>query len=503
MPNRTTDSPSPAPSDRLQPASNVSSRRRFLATASALSLAAICRISAAQPDPSASDSGRSTPAQDRLGLADLPNFCSHEHWGSIDSIGRVPEGFRADVVQGATPTRRTGICDILLDPYLGGWLRAAGTNPDTLARTKDAENSLALAQQSPVPAMAALRPALAGQQMTGAYQCIRRGLLKLHGFDLDGDDEAIASLDASVARRYQQLFPWYVDAMRQAHFTELIRPVHPEFFFRRQTLETAAAEARFTHTILRIDPFLALWRKDSPRRDNLAKLVGIEPADAASWRTFLGRLFDLAAKQGVTGIKQAQAYSRSLDFGEPSESGVVWRGDLNAQQVRAFQNWVVHQCCQQAHDRGWPHQVHVGTNNLAESSPMPLARLATRYVRMKIVQIHCWPFLKEAGWLAKFHANMYLDTCWLPVLSHAFFREAMATWLNYVPLQKIMCAHDSTSVEMAVGSSLFTREILAEALLDHSRNLGLSDRRLRAIASDLLHNNAVAVYGIGNVQAAP
>ena len=43
-----------------------------------------------------------------LEFSDLPNFCSHEHWGRIDSIGTVPEGFRADMEPGARPTRRTG-----------------------------------------------------------------------------------------------------------------------------------------------------------------------------------------------------------------------------------------------------------------------------------------------------------------------------------------------------------------------------------------------------------
>ena len=49
----------------------------------------------------------------------MPNFCSHEHWGSIDAIGSAPQqnGFRADVVAGATPQRIVSVWDLLLDPY--------------------------------------------------------------------------------------------------------------------------------------------------------------------------------------------------------------------------------------------------------------------------------------------------------------------------------------------------------------------------------------------------
>jgi predicted TIM-barrel fold metal-dependent hydrolase len=111
--------------------------------------------------------------------------------------------------------------------------------------------------------------------------------------------------------------------------------------------------------------------------------------------------------------------------------------------------------------------------------------------------IHCWPYLREAGWLAKFHSNVYIDSCWQPVLNPAFFREALATWWNYVPLQKITCGHDSTTVEMACGSALFTREILAESLGERKLNMGYSEKSLRKAACAVLHNNSVALYRIG------
>ena len=60
-----------------------------------------------------------------------------------------------------------------------------------------------------------------------------------------------------------------------------------------------------------------------------------------------------------------------------------------------------------------------------------------------------------------------------------------------------MLDHDSTSVEMAVGSSLFTREILTEKLLEQQKKLKLNTAELRAIALDMLHNNSVRLYGIG------
>jgi predicted TIM-barrel fold metal-dependent hydrolase len=423
-----------------------------------------------------------------LDFSRLPNFCSHEHWGSIDSIGTFSGGYRADIEPGAVPRRRTGFMDLLLDPYFRGWLRSAGT--DLTKIVPSAEPGW--------KAFQVLRQAIEDQRFTGAYQCIRRGILQLYGIDLDRLDEQTAGqLDSRIAERYQDPFRWYKTAMQRAHFSELIRIVHPEFYVSDANPKTAAEEKAFTHTIMRIDPFLDLTDSSSPRYKAMAAMAQVEPRDATTWRAFLRNIFNRAAAQRALGIKQLQAYRRNLDYQVRADGDVRWSGQLTPAETSVFQDWVMHECCRLADERGWPHQIHVGTNNLPQSAPLPLGRLAERYRNMKIVLIHCWPYLREAGWLAKFHPNVYIDTCWQPVLDPAFFREALATWWNYVPLHKITCGHDSTTVEMACGSALFTREILAESLSDRALNMGNSEKSLRRAAAAVLHNNSVALYRVG------
>jgi predicted TIM-barrel fold metal-dependent hydrolase len=418
----------------------------------------------------------------------LPNFCSHEHWGSIDSIGTFPGGYRADIEPGAAPRRRTGFMDLLLEPYFRGWLRNGGADLTKIAPSAEPGWET----------FNLLCAAIEDQRFTGVYQCTRRGILQLYGIDLDKlNRQTAGQLDSMIAAHYQDPFRWYKTAMQRAHFSELIRIVHPEFYVSDANPQTAAEEKAFTHTLMRIDPFLDLTDSTAPRYKALAAMAQAEPADAASWRTFLRNIFDRAAAQGALGIKQLQAYRRNLDYQPRADGEVRWSGERTAAETTVFQDWVMHECCRLADERGWPHQVHVGTNNLPQSEPLPLGALAQRYRKMKIVMIHCWPYLREAGWLAKFHSNVYIDTCWQPVLNPAFFREALALWWNYVPLHKITCGHDSTTVEMACGSALFTREILAESLGERKLNMGVSAKTVRQAACAVLHNNAVALYGIG------
>lgn len=427
------------------------------------------------------------------------NFCAHEHWGSFQAIGPSEDGFRADVEPGAKPSRRVTIWDLMLDPYLGWFLAAAGVEMDAQAKEAGAADFQAWWESSPQAAFDAVLPHLERQRMTGTFQCIVRGIQLCHYIDLQTITlERWHAASKQIGAAYDRIFGWYREVMQRAGFSQVIRPVHPEFYFRDQTDAAAQEELSFTKTVLRIDPLLKLWPAECPRRTALAGIIGVEPRDASSWRAFLDRLFDAIAARGALGIKQLQAYSRTLEFRPRDDAEVTWSGDLTPEQVTVFQDWVVHECCKRANDLAWPHQVHVGTHNLPRSSPLPLDALARRYPNMSLVMIHCWPYIEEAGFLAKHIPNVYIDTCWMPVLNPAFFQRALNEWLGYVPSHKIMCSHDATSIEMAVGSSLFSRELLTTALHGHALRCGVDPFAFQYAADDILHNNAVRVYRAGS-----
>lgn len=421
----------------------------------------------------------------RFDLSTIPNFCSHEHWGSIDSIGTFPGGYRADIEQGATPVKATRLFDLLVDPYLRGVLLSSGIDRNALTRREGWEG------------FSALRSVLQDHQFNGIHQCTRRGILALYGFDTSLlNPAALVRLEDQIERNYQAPFDWYRKAMVKANFSGLIRPVHPEFYQRKQSAESSQAEASFTRTVMRIDPFLDFAALGPERRRNMSDLAGVEPADPKSWRVFLHYWFEQAQRNRAVGIKQLQAYRRDLAFQSQSDEGVDWKGGASPEVLRRFQDWIMHECCKQADERGWAHQIHVGTHNLPNSSPLPLLALARRYPRMKVVMIHCWPFLEEAGTLARQSANMYIDTCWQPILNPEFFRSAIKQWWNYVPSNKVTCGHDATTIEMAVGSSLFTREILSEVLQEQARRLGSVPEELIRSARNMLHDNALRIYGL-------
>ena len=419
-------------------------------------------------------------------LDTIPNFCTHEHWGSVSSIGHAPGMFNADTFAGALPEYPTSLFQLLVDPYMSGNLHGTGS-------TVDLDE---LAKESPARALKLLGPLLEENKLTGTFLTTRLGIEYLYDCQLDlNNDALIEELNGAISENYASLFDWYENAMQRVGFTELIRPVHPEFYFTIDN-EDARHEMSFTRTVMRIDPLLSFW-EDSERKEQLFEKVGGQARDAVSWRAFLEKLFTIAREQGCVGIKQLQAYRRDLDFEKPEDGEVKFEGELTSNEQIIFENWVVNECSKLANDLNWPHQVHVGTHNLPDSNPLPLRKLARNYPRQKIVQLHCWPYQREAGHLAKSYPNVYIDTCWQVVLNPEYLRESLAQWLHYVPLSKITMGNDSTSIEMAAGSSLISRTILMESLDRHFSAWYAGEQKKMDIVYDFMHNNAVDVYGYG------
>ncbi len=434
----------------------------------------------------------------KLDISRIPNFCAHEHWGSITVFDQTEGGFPADIVRGMLPNQPVHLMHLILDAYFGGFVWSSGSEPNLVAKTFGFDNVLEVASKAPARQMEVLQPVLRYHRLQGAFQCTRLGIQRLYGVDIEhAKPEQIEKLDEQIGRNYLQIFGWYAQAMKKASFSHLIRPVHPDFYYKQHTVESATAEMAITNTILRIDPFCEMWKTNDKSRDWLAAQTGVDPADAASWQAFLQSIFQQSTKFRNTGIKQLQAYTRDLDFEAVSDAEVKFRGELSPTEVRTFQNWIVNECCKLASERGWPLQCHTGTHNMPQSNPLPLKNLAARYPKVTIVMLHNWPFQNECGYLAQTTPNMAIDTCWQPGLNPGFLQESFQKWLNYVPLHKLMCSHDSTTVEMAVGSGVITRNILGEALSQQASQLGYSHQQMLQAAADMLHNNAVRIYRVG------
>jgi hypothetical protein len=133
-----------------------------------------------------------------------------------------------------------------------------------------------------------------------------------------------------------------------------------------------------------------------------------------------------------------------------------------------------------------PVQVHCGFGDwdlhLWRADPSYLKPLVERFSDTTFVLLHCYPFVREAGWMAHVYGNVYFDLS-LTIPHVARPAEALAEALELAPVSKLLYASDAARTpELYLLAATWWRDALAEVLTDEA------DARM------ILRENALAVY---------
>jgi uncharacterized protein len=205
-----------------------------------------------------------------------------------------------------------------------------------------------------------------------------------------------------------------------------------------------------------------------------------------------------AIGRGFVGLKTVAAYRSGLD--------VAVEGDVaGAEQALAARS-------ERLHDRALlelllldaleanaadplPVQVHAGFGDsdlfMPRADPTLLAPLVERFGQTPFVLLHCYPFVRQAGWLAHVYGNVWFDiSLTIPHVWRA--AEMLREALELAPTSKLLYASDASRTPelyylAARGWRAALSEVLGEALPpDEAEEAG---RRM-------LRENALALYGL-------
>src|SRR5437763_1493602 len=140
-----------------------------------------------------------------------------------------------------------------------------------------------------------------------------------------------------------------------------------------------------------------------------------------------------------------------------------------------------------------PVQVHCGFGDsdlhLARSDPSHLKPLIERFRETPFVLLHCYPFIREAGWLAHVYGNVFFDLS-LTIPHVARPAEALGEALELAPVSKLLYASDAARTpELYYLASRWWREALAGVLAE-ALPAGEAERDGRAI----LRDNGLGLY---------
>ena len=212
------------------------------------------------------------------------------------------------------------------------------------------------------------------------------------------------------------------------------------------------------------------------------------PGEGVEWQE-LGKLAGCEARP----ILRIESHATD-DVPEAREQGYValktiaaYRGGLD----RVSEKVVAALEANEATDAPLPVQVHCGFGDsdlwLARADPSHLKPLVERFRDTKFVLLHCYPFVREAGWLAHVYGNVWFDlSLTIPHVSRP--AEALREALELAPVSKLVYASDAARTpELYYLAARWWREALAEAL---------PPEEAEADARAILRENALALYDL-------
>jgi uncharacterized protein len=222
------------------------------------------------------------------------------------------------------------------------------------------------------------------------------------------------------------------------------------------------------------------------RIEQLAESVGPDSLDA------IREAVANARDEGYVALKTIAAYRGGLDLEALTAKTRTDR--LEGEPLRA----VLIAALQANEQTGnpLPVQVHTGFGDsdllLPAARPGYLKPVIERFAETTFVLLHCYPFVREAGWLAHVYGNVYFDvSLTIPHISRP--AVAIAEALELAPVSKLLYASDAARTpELYLLAATWWREAVAEVL----PALLPGATAAEAAARMIMRENALRVYAL-------
>jgi uncharacterized protein len=215
---------------------------------------------------------------------------------------------------------------------------------------------------------------------------------------------------------------------------------------------------------------------------------------------------------GVAAFKSIAAYRSGLDISRPSphELETAFAGvrralvpgrppRLTAKALIDAMLWTVLPVAVATHT---PVQFHTGFGDpdldLRLANPLHLRPLfeAQALRGLRVVMLHCYPFVREAGYLASVYPGAYVDLgLTVPYASVHAMRTAFHEALHLAPVTKLLLSTDAQRTpETFWLAARWGRRVLGEVLDVAVTDGDLSANEASWAASRILHDNAAELY---------
>ena len=262
----------------------------------------------------------------------------------------------------------------------------------------------------------------------------------------------------------------------------------------------------FTAT-LRMEPALELHNKDT--RESLEKHLDRSFGSLQSIKQGLADLTEEYQKRGSVGIKLAHAYGRTLasdnvpeDIAANIFAKALGGGTLSRDEVKQLQDHIIFFLAGLAGEMGQVFQIHTGVQGnwgvIPNSNPLHLIPLIHANKNTRFDLFHAgYPYSREMGMLGKHTPNVWLNMCWMYVITMEGSRQSLNEWIDLVPGDRILgFGSDVGWPEFIYGHLVMARSCIADVLAQKVERDFLSKEVALDLLQKMLRDNAIKLYGL-------
>ena len=266
-------------------------------------------------------------------------------------------------------------------------------------------------------------------------------------------------------------------------------------------------EPEYFTAVLRMESALNLH--DAGTRRSLEKQTGTRISSLKRLKDALVAVTEQYNARGNVGVKLAHAYSRTL-HSEPVSDAVaarvlsraLARKKLSPAEIKQLQDHIIFFLADMAGQMGLVFQIHTGVqgnySRIPESDPLLLIPLLLAFPNTRFDLFHAgYPYSREIGMLGKHHPNVWLNMCWMYVITMAGSRASLSEWIDLVPGHRLLgFGSDVGTPDFVYGHLLMARSCLADVLAEKVERDFLSRRAALDLVRMMLYDNPCALYGL-------
>ena len=227
-------------------------------------------------------------------------------------------------------------------------------------------------------------------------------------------------------------------------------------------------------------------------------------------------IFEGQKRFGAVCFKDQSAYSRTLEYGNPTraeaEAVFNWimedprRSVSYPDGAKPLDDFLFHEFMRVARDLDLPVQIHTGhmaliRNDIAKTNAVGLTRLMELHRDVRFDLFHAnWPYAGELLYLGKNYPNVTLDFCWTNIIDPIYCVRLFQQALSAVPHGKIHgygSDYLGDGILHAWAHAQIARENIAVALAEMVDAEQLDLDEAKQVARSWMFDNANEFFRLG------